>query len=192
MIKASACLFLALGISLCANQKNIVIDLGTQTLIAKEGKKTIFSTKVSTGMYGFETPPGTFKIFAKHKTHFSTEYPKREFGEDGGAPMPYTMKITKSGIAIHEGRTRIENGVSVPLSHGCIRVNKKQAKRLFVWATMQTKVTIVGKTTYKDRLNTELKEEYYAHIPQRYSDEYGDWSEVSDDGPLVYDESYLQ
>jgi len=176
-----------------AQEKSILIDLDTQKLFAREDGKILFSSDISSGMYGFSTPTGTFKVLEKDKVHFSTEYPKRENGKDGGAPMPYTMKITKGGVAIHEGMIRKENNVAIPMSHGCIRVPKKTVKKLFTWASLQTKVIIKGQTNYKDSINRRYKKEdaEYNRIPVRYSDEYGDWSEDSDDnGPLVYDESF--
>ena len=178
-----------------ANEKTISIDLSSQKLTAKENGKIYFSADISSGMYGYQTPIGEFKVFAKHAVHKSTEYPKRDDGEDGGASMPYTMKITKNGIAIHEGKIRRENGLAVPSSHGCIRVSNKVAKKLFTWTNLHTKVFITGKTRYTDSHNKRFKEEdsLYAKKPMRYSNAYGDWSETSGStGALVYDESFAE
>ena len=176
----------------CTQSKTILIDLAKQKLFAMQDGKTVLSTDISTGMVGHETPIGTFKIFDKQKVHSSTEYPRRANGENGGAEMPYTMKITKWGVAIHQGYVKKENGKGVPLSHGCIRVPKRISKKLFEWSRLRTTVKIIGKTTYTDSLNKQFQEEdaYYARKVKHYRDEYGDWSE--DGGPLVYDDGSME
>jgi len=190
---------LSLCILLFANvyaaDKVILIDLSEQKLIAKEDGKIYFTMDISSGMYGYQTPIGNFTVFAKHKEHESSEYPKREDGNHGGAKMPYTMKITKNGVAIHEGRIRRENGLAIPASHGCIRVPKKHAKSLFEWTNMMTRVFIKGKTRYVDSHNLRFKSEdaLYGEKITRYSDEFGDWSEARNTGgALVYDASFAE
>ena len=78
----------------------------------------IFWGPVSSGKKGHSTPTGKFKILWKVKKYYSKKYK---------ASMPYALCLSnKLGIFLHAqalpGR---------PASHGCIRVLKTDAKRLF-------------------------------------------------------------
>lgn len=136
-------------------QKRIHINLSTQTLSAyNKGGSLYLSTRISTGRYGHPTPVGFFTVLEKKRAHKSTSYPRRKNGINGGASMPYMLRITWDGIAIHEGVLPTVNGNPYPDSHGCIRVPNGTAKELFDWADRTTVVDISGKIDYKkDRVN---------------------------------------
>jgi len=93
---------------------------------------------ITGGAYGYRTGKGLFKIFQKKRYHMSTKYPD----ENGINNMNYMMKITQSGIALHQGSVR-------HLSHGCIHIDKKDVKTLFNWANIGTKV-IITKHPYEN------------------------------------------
>ena len=118
------------------SNKRIVVDISKQMAYAYEGNRLIYSGWVSTGRKKFKTPTGNFNILKKEKLHISNEWPK----PDGGAKMPYMLRLTWSGVALHSGYTP-----NRPASHGCVRVNKTFAKKLYKWARVGTKVTIKGK-----------------------------------------------
>ena len=69
-----------------------------------------------------------FPILQKREEHYSNLY--------DGAPMPYMQRLTWDGIALHAGRIP-----GYPASHGCIRLPKDFAKRLF--AATERGVTVV-------------------------------------------------
>ena len=133
--------------------KKIVVDLSHQKLYAIEGNRTVLSSPISSGRWGYETPSGRFRVLLKDKDHVSSSYPKREWEEDGGAKMPYTIKITNTGIAIHAGELP-----GRPDSHGCIRVPYGKAMQLFRWTKVGIPVVVKGKTPYTDRVNRMRKE----------------------------------
>ncbi len=65
------------------------------------------------------TPVGTFPILTKERHNVSEKY--------GNAPMPWTLRLTWDGVAVHGGST-VERGYA---SHGCIGVPDEFASRLF-------------------------------------------------------------
>ena len=115
--------------------KEMIIDLTTQKIYAYEDGKIILEGRISSGKRGYETPTGEFKILQKKRHHKSNLWPK----PDGGAKMPYMMRLTNTGIAMHQGHVPKK-----PASHGCIRLQKYMAKKMFYWASVGTMVTIEG------------------------------------------------
>lgn len=90
-------------------EKHVQIDKGTQRLVAKQGKRTVLDSKVSTGRAGYRTPGGEFKVGLKRRFHRSTLY--------DDAPMPFSVQVV-GDIFIH-GYTAVPGR---PASHGCIRL----------------------------------------------------------------------
>ena len=115
--------------------KSIYIDLADQKIYAMEDGIEILEGRISSGKSGHETPTGTFEILEKQALHRSNLYPP----PSGGAKMPYMMRLTWDGIAMHQGYVPRR-----PASHGCIRLQRRFAKRLYKWAQKGTKVTIEG------------------------------------------------
>lgn len=123
-------------ISLMA-EKKVFVDLTIQKIYAIENGKTIFEGRISSGKGGHETPTGNFQILQKKRKHESNLYPK----PNGGAKMPYMMRLTWDGIAMHQGYVPKK-----PASHGCIRLQRRFAKKLFSWVNKGTTVTVAGDT----------------------------------------------
>lgn len=97
----------------------VVVSRKDQTLKVYRGTEVIASSNVSTGKRGHTTPTGIFSILEKRRKHFSNLY--------DSAPMPYMQRLTWSGIALHES-----NSVPrYPASHGCVRLPRGFAKKLF-------------------------------------------------------------
>ncbi len=115
--------------------KSIDIDLSKQRLYAKENGRIVFSGAISSGKSGHRTPTGTFRILEKDRFHISNKYPE----PNGGAKMPYMHRLTRGGIAVHQGYLP-----GYPASHGCIRVSKATAKRLWNWSHIGMKVRVYG------------------------------------------------
>ena len=147
MNKLIFCIFLSTCIFA---DKTIEIDLSTQTLTAKDGDKVDLKSSVCSGRVGHPTPVGKFKILGKERLHISNRYPivDKEAGIRGGAKMPYMLRVTNTGVAIHAGEM-----VKHPDSHGCIRIPYGKAMQLFKWADVGTKVKITGQTPYDDPIN---------------------------------------
>lgn len=138
----------------------IVIDLSKQELTFLDGKSVVMRAPVSSGNKNHPTPTGSFRVFQKKRYHKSTLYPIREDGKRGGADMNYMLKFAPA-IAIHEGYIPREKGKPVPASHGCVRINTSDAKKLFSLVDINTKVIVRGKADHKNNFNRELDRHHY-------------------------------
>jgi peptidoglycan hydrolase-like protein with peptidoglycan-binding domain len=96
----------------------LVVSLADQRIGLYRGTELIESAPVSTGKPGHATPAGIYSILQKRKWHRSNIY--------SAAPMPFMQRMTWSGIALHAGPLP-----GYPASHGCIRLDKEFARRLF-------------------------------------------------------------
>jgi hypothetical protein len=97
---------------------HIVISIKQQRLTLYANGQSFAHSPVSTGVPGHPTPQGVFSVIQKNLHHRSNIY--------SDAPMPYMQRITWSGVAMHEGRLP-----GYPASHGCIRLPREFAQRLW-------------------------------------------------------------
>lgn len=74
-------------------KKQILIQITNQKLSAFEENKKVFDFNCVTGDAGHPTPKGKFKILSKSKKYRSHTYDSQ---------MNYALKLTNSGIFIHE------------------------------------------------------------------------------------------
>jgi len=107
----------------------IIISIADQKISVYEGGTLLASSSVSTGVQGHPTPVGVFSVIGKELWHRSNIY--------SAAPMPYMQRITWSGIALHAGVLP-----GHPASHGCIRLAKDFAVRLWHLTKRGTRVII--------------------------------------------------
>ena len=108
----------------------MTVDLEARVLSVFRGGYEIGATAVLLGTDEHPTPLGTFPILTKERDNVSEKY--------GNAPMPWTLRLTWDGIAIHGG-SEIVSGYA---SHGCIAVPDEFAERLFDIARKGDKVVI--------------------------------------------------
>lgn len=113
--------------------RRIEIDLSEQRLSAWEGKKLVYSFRVSTGKRSTPTPIGRFQINSKYRTNRM-----RGRGYDI-SDVPYTMYFYK-GYAIHGAYWH--NRFGTPISHGCVNLSVKQARQLYNWTSRGTLVVV--------------------------------------------------
>jgi lipoprotein-anchoring transpeptidase ErfK/SrfK len=96
----------------------LVVSLRNQKIDVYRGTEHVTTSKVSTGMPGYETRTGVFSILEKRRHHHSNIY--------SNAPMPWMQRLTWSGTALHAGVLP-----GYPASHGCIRLPFSFAPKLF-------------------------------------------------------------
>lgn len=108
------------------------VDLHEQLLSVFRAGHEIGTAVILYGADKKPTPIGSFPILAKLKDHRSGLY---------DAPMPYTLRLTGDGVAIHGSNVRW--GAA---THGCVGVPTDFAARLFAAVRTGDKVTIVGRT----------------------------------------------
>jgi lipoprotein-anchoring transpeptidase ErfK/SrfK len=111
----------------------IEVILSTQTLVAYEGSRPVFTTKVSTGLPGTPTVVGRFAILSKYPAvHMS--------GPGYSLPnVPWTMFFYK-GYALHGAYWH--NKFGQPMSHGCVNLSVSDAAWLYQFASVGTPVVV--------------------------------------------------
>ena len=107
----------------------ITVDLDARVLSAFRDGHEIGTAVALLGTRKHPTPLGTFPILTKEKDNVSEKY--------NNAPMPWTLRLTWSGIAIHG--SEVINGYA---SHGCVGVPNEFAEKLFAAAKRGDKVII--------------------------------------------------
>jgi lipoprotein-anchoring transpeptidase ErfK/SrfK len=116
----------------------ITVDKNTQVMtVAVDGVER-YHWPVSTGIPSYETPSGSFRTFRMEEDHYSKEF--------DDAPMPHSIFFTKIGHAIHG--TDFEARLGTPASHGCVRLSRANATKLYALVQEQgvlnTTVTLTG------------------------------------------------
>lgn len=106
----------------------ITVDLEAETMSVFRDGYEIGATAILYGADEKPTPLGVYPITQKKVHHISNLY---------GAPMPYMMRLTNDGVAIHA--SEVEMGAA---THGCIGVPKPFAKLLFAQAKLGDRVII--------------------------------------------------
>ncbi len=109
---------------------DIVVDLKAQILYVYRGGVEIGRSAILYGSPDKITPTGTFPIMQKKARHISNLY---------GAPMPYMLRLTNDGIAIHG--SNVEYGYA---THGCVGVPTEFAALLFAEANPGDRVLITN------------------------------------------------
>lgn len=138
---------------------SMVVSLSEQTASFYKGGKLVGVSAISTGREGFGTPVGRYTVIGKSKDHVSNLYgdyvdaagnvvvrgvgvkidPKPPGTYFKGAPMPYFMRLTNSGVGLHQGFLP-----GVPDSRGCIRLPEKMAKIFWDNTPLGTPVQVVN------------------------------------------------
>jgi hypothetical protein len=108
----------------------VLVSLPLQIAFVFKGSALVGVSSVSTGAAGHDTPTGTFTILQKDKDHKSSLYDE--------APMPYMLRLTWDGVALHAGKVTGE-----PASHGCVRLPAAFARKLFDMADLGATVSVV-------------------------------------------------
>lgn len=108
----------------------VTVDLQARVISVFRNGYEIGAAAALIGAPSHPTPVGTFPILTKERHNVSEKY--------NNAPMPWTLRLTWSGVAIHGGST-VERGYA---SHGCIGVPDEFASRIFAEARIGDVVII--------------------------------------------------
>jgi L,D-transpeptidase catalytic domain len=116
----------------------ITVDKDNQQMsVAVDGVER-YRWPVSSGLPSYETPNGSFRAFRMEEDHYSKEF--------DDAPMPHSIFFTKIGHAIHG--TDSVNRLGSPASHGCVRLSRENAAKLWDLVkqegVLNTTVTLTG------------------------------------------------
>jgi hypothetical protein len=106
------------------------VDIGAQLISVFRGEHEIGTAVILYGGNGKPTPVGAFHVLQKAKDYVSHTY---------DAPMPFMLRLTSDGVAIHASNVR--EGWA---THGCIGVPLDFAKRLFAEAHLGDSVLVTS------------------------------------------------
>ena len=107
----------------------IRVDLRTQLISVFRAGHEIGTAVALYGADRKETPLGNFPILWKGRNHRSSLY---------DAPMPFTLRLTGDGVAIHGSDVR-----AGAATHGCVGVPTEFARLLFEQTRIGDVVTII-------------------------------------------------
>ena len=110
-------------------QVRVVVSLPLQRAWVFRGGALVGVSTISSGQPGYDTPTGRFPILEKQVDHHSNLY--------DDAPMPFMQRLTWDGVALHAGQVMAE-----PASHGCIRLPRSFARRLYGMTAVGTEVVV--------------------------------------------------
>jgi lipoprotein-anchoring transpeptidase ErfK/SrfK len=136
---------------------HIVVDLDRQVATFYRGENAIGVAAISSGVDGRNTPAGQYKILEKIRDKHSNAYghvedasgkvvnndatprsPVPPGGKYVPSPMPFWMRLTNSGIGMHQGFLP-----GYAASHGCIRMDKKVVQQFYNAATVGMPVKVI-------------------------------------------------
>ena len=123
-------------------QPEITISLSRQRVCLLLGGELAIDSPIASGRKDGWTPKGAFTVLEKDLNHKSNRYGDLVDAEGRvvrknvtcgvaggtfrGAPMKYFLRLTWEGVGMHAGFLP-----GYPASHGCIRLPKEVAERLF-------------------------------------------------------------
>ncbi len=108
----------------------VALSLSTQNVYVMEGDRLLMAVQGTVGKPGSGTPKGKFRITNKIKNKRRISQP------DAGYPMAYWCEF-KPAYGFHEGFVH-----PTPRTHGCIRLHREAAARLFALVKVGTPVSI--------------------------------------------------
>lgn len=108
----------------------IRIDLDRQLISVFRDQDEIGTAVILYGAPERPTPNGAFRVIAKAIDHYSRSY---------DAPMPFMLRLTADGVAIHASRVRPDGA-----THGCLGVPLRFAEQLYAVAGTGTEVYIIA------------------------------------------------
>lgn len=108
----------------------ITVDLKAESMSVFRDGYEIGATVIKFGDALKPTPTGVFPITQKSKDHISNIY---------DVPMPYMLRLTNDGIAIHAAEVKWGYG-----TRGCIGVPEEFARRLFEQVKLGDRVIVTN------------------------------------------------
>jgi hypothetical protein len=114
------------------NNVRVKLSTSTQNLSVMEGDRCLMAVQGNVGKPGSPTPSGHFRITNKEKTR------RRHSEPDAGYPMAYWCEFAPA-YGFHEGFVH-----PYPHTHGCVRLHKEAAARLFALVNIGTPVDIAN------------------------------------------------
>lgn len=108
--------------------RTLVFFIGIQYFGVYEKGALAFWGPVSSGARG-STPKGIFQVMWKSRYYYSKKYE---------AAMPFAINFSSAGYFLHQQALP-----GKPASHGCIRLLKEDARKVFNWAEKDDVIIIL-------------------------------------------------
>lgn len=115
------------------NERWVAVNLSIQQAYAYEGELQIRNFLVSTGIAGYPTVIGTYRIYVKYR--YANMSGPGYFLLD----VPYVMYFFE-GYGLHG--TYWHSNFGTPMSHGCINLKTEDAAWLYDWTSIGTVINI--------------------------------------------------
>ncbi len=122
--------------------KSILVDRSEQMLYAYDGETLFMSATTSTGLDNTPTPRGTFTIYRKTPSRYM-QGPLPNINSDDYYDLPgvpWNLYFTEGGAVIHGAYWHDKFGTKY--SHGCVNLSPKDARKIYEWADLGTKVIV--------------------------------------------------
>jgi lipoprotein-anchoring transpeptidase ErfK/SrfK len=134
------------GVSFGPDERWIAVNLTTQRATAFVGAEPVHVARVTTGVPGWETPTGDFRIYVRIEDETMDSL---TIGIPRDDPWGYYLEnvyFTQyfvGGIALHYNYWRADSYFgNVPSSHGCVGMRYDDAKFFWDFATIGTRVVV--------------------------------------------------
>ncbi len=131
----------------------VKLSLATQNLYVMEGDRLLMAVQGNVGKPGDATPTGSFTIYNKEKKR------RRASEPDRGYPMAYWCEF-KPAYGFHEGFVH-----PYPHTHGCIRLHREAAARLFALTRIGTPVHIANSLPEDKEFGSQVRRLDQSHDP---------------------------
>jgi L,D-transpeptidase-like protein len=127
----------------------VKLSLSTQNLYVvepdREGDRLLMAVQGNVGKPGAATPTGDYTIYNKEK------HRRRQSEPDRGYPMAYWCEFAPA-YGFHEGFVH-----PAPHTHGCVRLHREAAARLFALTRIGTKVHIANSLPEDKKWGSEVR-----------------------------------
>jgi hypothetical protein len=110
------------------------VDINSQTLTVEYQGRTIYDAAVTTGKPGFDTPTGTFNVFARVEDELMISSPEQPTAEEYRVEhVLFTQYFQWGGYALHMNYWRPTWVFgNAPTSHGCVGLQLHTAQWLWM------------------------------------------------------------
>lgn len=119
--------------------KVVEVNLSTQRLAALEDGVVVYRAPIATGKDGFNTPTGSYTIYAKQKLRTMRGTLN---GETWVVPNVPNVMYFNGMVALHGTYWHNMFGTGVRMSHGCVNLSLADAEWLYGWTSVGTTVVV--------------------------------------------------
>ena len=127
-----------------APQVELRVQLGDRQVQIYQNQELLETYPIAVGKEGWETPTGTFRVFAMRKDPAWTHPITREVVPPGENPLGdrWIAFWTDGDHQVGFHGTQDESSVGAPVSHGCLRMRNQDIRKLYELVKLGTIVVV--------------------------------------------------